>query len=71
MFYRLFIVIVVGIFAVFVVVGFRYAMLLLEWLFFNNDFGSLVNVAINFFFWRRLLISAFGGLAAGLLLMGW
>lgn len=51
MFYCLFIVIVVGIFVVFVVVGFCYVMLLLEWLFFNNDFGSLVNAVINFFFW--------------------
>lgn len=51
--------------------GFRHAMLLLEWLFLNNDSGSLVNAATNLSPWRRLLTPALGGLAAGLLLMGW
>lgn len=46
-------------------------MLLLEWLFLNNDSGSLVNAAMNLSPWRRLLTPALGGLAAGLLLMGW
>lgn len=46
-------------------------MLLLEWLFLNNDSGSLVNAATNLSPWRRLLTPALGGLAAGLLLMGW
>ncbi len=47
-------------------------MLLLEWLFLNNDSGSLVNAATNLSPWRRLRNSGLGrGLAAGLLLMGW
>ncbi|MGQ7100231.1 hypothetical protein ACUOAQ_20605, partial [Escherichia sp. SP-MK] len=40
---RLLIATVVGILAAFAVAGFRHAMLLLEWLFLNNDSGSLVN----------------------------
>ncbi|EFQ0232635.1 TPA: voltage-gated ClC-type chloride channel ClcB [Shigella flexneri] len=71
MFRRLLIATVVGILAVFAVAGFRHAMLLLEWLFLNNDSGSLVNAATNLSPWRRLLTPALGGLAAGLLLMGW
>lgn len=71
MFRRLLIATVVGILAVFAVAGFRHAMLLLEWLFLNNDSGSLVNAATNLSSWRRLLTPALGGLAAGLLLMGW
>ncbi len=43
MFRRLLIATVVGILAAFAVAGFRHAMLLLEWLFLNNDSGSLVN----------------------------
>ncbi len=42
MFRRLLIATVVGILAAFAVAGFRHAMLLLEWLFLNNDSGSLV-----------------------------
>ncbi len=38
---------VVGILAAFAVAGFRHAMLLLEWLFLNNDSGSLVNAATS------------------------
>jgi len=45
MFRRLLIATVVGILAAFAVAGFRHAMLLLEWLFLNNDSGSLVNAA--------------------------
>lgn len=71
MFRRLLIATVVGILAAFAVAGFRHAMLLLEWLFLNNDSGSLVNAATNLSPWRRLLTPALGGLAAGLLLMGW
>lgn len=71
MFRRLLIATVVGILAAFAVAGFRRAMLLLEWLFLNNDSGSLVNAATNLSPWRRLLTPALGGLAAGLLLMGW
>lgn len=71
MFHRLLIATVVGILAAFAVAGFRHAMLLLEWLFLNNDSGSLVNAATNLSPWRRLLTPALGGLAAGLLLMGW
>lgn len=37
MFRRLLIATVVGILAAFAVAGFRHAMLLLEWLFLNND----------------------------------
>ena len=40
MFRRLLIATVVGILAAFAVAGFRHAMLLLEWLFLNNDSGS-------------------------------
>ena len=47
MFHRLLIATVVGILAAFAVAGFRHAMLLLEWLFLNNDSGSLVNAATN------------------------
>lgn len=47
MFRRLLIATVVGILAAFAVAGFRHAMLLLEWLFLNNDSGSLVNAATN------------------------
>lgn len=71
MFRRLLIATVVGILAAFAVAGFRHAMLLLEWLFLNNDSGSLVNAATNLSPRRRLLTPALGGLAAGLLLMGW
>lgn len=71
MFRRLLIAMVVGILAAFAVAGFRHAMLLLEWLFLNNDSGSLVNAATNLSPWRRLLTPALGGLAAGLLLMFW
>ncbi len=71
MFRRLLIATVVGILAAFAVAGFRHTMLLLEWLFLNNDSGSLVNAATNLSPWRRLLTPALGGLAAGLLLMGW
>ncbi len=76
MFRRLLIATIVGILAAFAVAGFRHAMLLLEWLFLNNEFlnndsGSLVNAATNLSPWRRLLTPALGGLAAGLLLMGW
>ncbi|MBB2454987.1 voltage-gated ClC-type chloride channel ClcB [Escherichia coli] len=71
MFRRLLIATIVGILAAFAVAGFRHAMLLLEWLFLNNDSGSLVNAATNLSPWRRLLTPALGGLAAGLLLMGW
>ena len=71
MFRRLLIATVVGILAAFAVAGFRHAILLLEWLFLNNDSGSLVNAATNLSPWRRLLTPALGGLAAGLLLMGW
>lgn len=71
MFHRLLIATVVGILAAFAVAGFRHAMLLLEWLFLNNDSGSLVNAATNLSPRRRLLTPALGGLAAGLLLMGW
>ncbi len=71
MFRRLLIATVVGILAAFAVAGFHHAMLLLEWLFLNNDSGSLVNAATNLSPWRRLLTPALGGLAAGLLLMGW
>lgn len=42
-----FIATVVGILAAFAVAGFRHAMLLLEWLFLNNDSGSLNNAATN------------------------
>ena len=69
MFRRLLIATVVGILAAFAVAGFRHAMLLLEWLFLNNDSGSLVNAATNLSPWRRLLTPALGGLAAGLLLL--
>lgn len=55
MFRRLLIATVVGILAAFAVAGFRHAMLLLEWLFLNNDSGSLVNAATNLSPWRRLL----------------
>lgn len=65
MFHRLLIATVVGILAAFAVAGFRHAMLLLEWLFLNNDSGSLVNAATNLSPWRRLLTPALGGLAAG------
>ncbi|MGU0042629.1 hypothetical protein ACVXHA_03240 [Escherichia coli] len=44
---RLLIATVVGILAAFAVAGLRHAMLLLEWLFLNNDSGSLVNAATN------------------------
>lgn len=71
MFRRLLIATIVGILAAFAVAGFRHAMLLLEWLFLNNNSGSLVNAATNLSPWRRLLTPALGGLAAGLLLMGW
>ncbi len=54
MFRRLLIATVVGILAAFAVAGFRHAMLLLEWLFLNNDSG-LVNAATNLSPWRRLL----------------
>ncbi len=47
MFRRLLIATIVGILAAFAVAGFRHAMLLLEWLFLNNDSGSLVNAATN------------------------
>lgn len=47
MFRRLLIATVVGILAAFAVAGFRHAMLLLEWLFLNNDSGILVNAATN------------------------
>lgn len=47
MFRRLLIATVVGILAAFAVAGFRHTMLLLEWLFLNNDSGSLVNAATN------------------------
>ena len=63
MFRRLLIATVVGILAAFAVAGFRHAMLLLEWLFLNNDSGSLVNAATNLSPWRRLLTPALGGLA--------
>lgn len=53
MFRRLLIATVVGILAAFAVAGFRHAMLLLEWLFLNNDSGSLVNAATNLSPWRR------------------
>ena len=69
MFRRLLIATIVGILAAFAVAAFRHAMLLLEWLFLNNDSGSLVNAATNLSPWRRLLTPALGGLAAGLLLM--
>ncbi len=55
MFRRLLIATIVGILAAFAVAGFRHAMLLLEWLFLNNDSGSLVNAATNLSPWRRLL----------------
>ena len=72
MFRRLLIATVVGILAAFAVAGFRHAMLLLELVvFLSNDSGSLVNAATNLSPWRRLLTPALGGLAAGLLLMGW
>ncbi|MEK8924644.1 voltage-gated ClC-type chloride channel ClcB [Escherichia coli] len=71
MFRRLLIATIVGILAALAVAAFRHAMLLLEWLFLNNDSGSLVNAATNLSPWRRLLTPALGGLAAGLLLMGW
>lgn len=71
MFRRLLIATIIGILAAFAVAGFRHAMLLLEWLFLSNDSGSLVNAATNLSPWRRLLTPALGGLAAGLLLMGW
>ncbi|SPX19368.1 voltage-gated ClC-type chloride channel ClcB [Escherichia coli] len=58
MFRRLLIATVVGILAAFAVAGFRHAMLLLEWLFLNNDSGSLVNAATNLSPWRRLLTPA-------------
>lgn len=54
MFRRLLIATVVGILAAFAVAGFRHAMLLLEWLFLNNDSGSLVNAATNLSPWRRV-----------------
>ena len=47
MFRRLFIATVIGILAALAVAGFHHAMLLLEWLFLNNDSGSLVNAAMN------------------------
>ncbi len=71
MFRRLIIATVTGILAALAVAGFHHAMLLLEWLFLSNDSGSLVNAAANLSPWRRLLTPALGGLAAGLLLMGW
>ena len=61
MFRRLLIATVVGILAAFAVAGFRHAMLLLEWLFLNNDSGSLVNAATNLSPWRRLLARRTGG----------
>lgn len=70
MFRRLLIATVVGILAAFAVAGFRHAMLLLEWLFLNNDSGSLVNAATNLSP-ATVANLALGGLAAGLLLMGW
>lgn len=70
MFRRLLIATVVGILAAFAVAGFRHAMLLLEWLFLNNDSGSLVNAATNLSPWRRLLTPALGGLALGGLIVG-
>lgn len=48
----------------------RHAMLLLEWLFLNNNSGSLVNAATNLSPWRRLLTPALGGLAAGIVADG-
>ena len=71
MFRRLLIATVVGILAAFAVAGFRHAMLLLEGLFLNNDWGRLVNGGRNVSPWGGLLSGALGGLAAGLLLMGW
>ncbi|EGO8463192.1 hypothetical protein ERU12_07005 [Escherichia coli] len=67
MFRRLLIATIVGILAAFAVAAFRHAMLLLEWLFLNNDSGSLVNAATNLSPWRRLLTPALGGLIVGLL----
>ena len=64
MFRRLFIATVIGILAALAVAGFHHAMLLLEWLFLNNDSGSLVNAAMNLSPWRRLLTPALGGLAS-------
>ena len=70
MFRRLLIATIVGILAAFAVAGFRHAMLLLEWLFLNNDSGSLVNAATNLSPWRRLLTPALGGLAGGVVSSG-
>ena len=58
MFRRLLIATIVGILAAFAVAGFRHAMLLLEWLFLNNDSGSLVNAATNLSVFKHLSISA-------------
>lgn len=65
MFRRLLIATIVGILAAFAVAGFRHAMLLLEWLFLNNNSGSLVNAATNLSPWRRLLTPALGGPGGG------
>ncbi|MFK0530699.1 voltage-gated ClC-type chloride channel ClcB, partial [Escherichia coli] len=70
MFRRLLIATVVGILAAFAVAGFRHAMLLLEWLFLNNDSGSLVNAATNLSPWRRLLHPGPGGSGAGFFAVG-
>lgn len=71
MFRRLLIAALIGILAALAVAGFRHAMFLLEWLFLDNDTGSLVNAATNLSPIRRMLTPTLGGLAAGLLLWGW
>lgn len=71
MFRRLLIATLIGILAALAVAAFRHAMQLLEWIFLNNDTGSLVNAAEGLSPWRRLITPALGGLAAGLLLWGW
>lgn len=71
MFRRLLIATFIGILAALAVAAFRHAMQLLEWIFLNNDTGSLVNAAEGLSPWRRLITPALGGLAAGLLLWGW
>ncbi|MDR9891424.1 voltage-gated ClC-type chloride channel ClcB [Pseudenterobacter timonensis] len=71
MFRRLLIASLTGVLAALAVALFRHAMYWLEWLFLDNQSGSLVNAASALAPWRRALTPALGGAAAGLLLWGW
>lgn len=71
LFRRLWLAVLMGIFAALAVSGFRHAMLLLERLLLSNDTGSLVNAAAGLSPLRRLLTPALGGFVAGALLWGW